>query len=237
MLLFHQHLESGDDKAAPSGEAVVIDMGQGEGVDEPTSAVLGAPLDNPAPLDSSLENELLTAGVVDAVAFGAFYRATVPEVTRYFARRVFDPELVADLTAETYAQLLQHAHRFDPSRGSARQFLFGIVRIHLLRWQQRGRVSETNRRRVGITIVTGTADAFVEAESRLDAGRLSGPLSAAFAALGPGERAAVTLRVLGQQSYAEVGAALGCNPGTARVRVSRGLANLARHLERHGVTP
>jgi Sigma-70 region 2 len=42
-----------------------------------------------------------------------------------------DPELDADLTAETFASALEGVDRFDPARGSAVNWLFGIARHQL----------------------------------------------------------------------------------------------------------
>jgi RNA polymerase sigma-70 factor (ECF subfamily) len=49
----------------------------------------------------------------------------------------------------------------------------------------------------------------------------------AVSVLSPEQRDAVQLRVVDEMSYDEVASRLGCTPGAARTRVSRGL----RHLE------
>jgi DNA-directed RNA polymerase specialized sigma24 family protein len=49
----------------------------------------------------------------------------------YLVRRTGDPELGADLTAETFASALEGVDRFDPARGSAVNWLFGIARHQL----------------------------------------------------------------------------------------------------------
>ena len=48
----------------------------------------------------------------DPVAFTEFYRAHVDEVTRFVARRVADPQLVADLTAEVSLAVIEAAARY-----------------------------------------------------------------------------------------------------------------------------
>jgi DNA-directed RNA polymerase specialized sigma24 family protein len=42
-------------------------------------------------------------------------------------RRTRDAELAADLTAETFAAALAARARFDPGRGSASAWLFGLA--------------------------------------------------------------------------------------------------------------
>ena len=53
----------------------------------------------------------------DPVAFTEFYRAHVDEVTRFVARRVADPQLVADLTAEVFLAVIEAAARYRGSFG------------------------------------------------------------------------------------------------------------------------
>jgi RNA polymerase sigma-70 factor (ECF subfamily) len=53
----------------------------------------------------------------------------------------------------------------------------------------------------------------------------------ALAQLPEGQRKAVRLRVVDELPYAQVAQRLGCSEGAARVRVTRGLAQLAEVLE------
>jgi DNA-directed RNA polymerase specialized sigma24 family protein len=53
------------------------------------------------------------------------------------------------------------------------------------------------------------------------------PREALVGDLPPGERAAVLARVVDEQDYHEIAAALGCSEDAVRTRVSRGLARLA----------
>jgi RNA polymerase sigma-70 factor (ECF subfamily) len=56
------------------------------------------------------------------------YRANVDAVNAYFARRTADPQLVADLTADTFVAVITHFGSFDPRKGTARPWVFGIAR-------------------------------------------------------------------------------------------------------------
>ena len=60
--------------------------------------------------------------------FEEVYRGNVSSVTAYFARRCIDPQTVADLTSETIVRAAAGFGGFDPGRGSARVWLFGIAR-------------------------------------------------------------------------------------------------------------
>ena len=49
--------------------------------------------------------------------FERLYRSQVGPVTAYFARRTRDPQMVADLTADTFVEAMRSFASFDPRRG------------------------------------------------------------------------------------------------------------------------
>lgn len=162
----------------------------------------------------------------DAHAFGAFYRRHEDAVLGYFLRRTGQPELAADLTGETFAGALASRDGFDPARGDARGWLFGIARHLLARSLERGRVEDDARRRLGMEpmelsdgdyerIWATPADAAVQA----------------LASLPADQAAAVTGRVVDELSYDELAARLRCSESVVRQRVSRGLRTLRSQLE------
>src|SRR5437763_16441845 len=61
-------------------------------------------------------------------AFEGIYRANVAVLAAFSARRCAEPPSVADLTSETFVQAIGSLRSFDPRRGSARAWLFGIAR-------------------------------------------------------------------------------------------------------------
>jgi DNA-directed RNA polymerase specialized sigma24 family protein len=102
-------------------------------------------------IDEAVTDErLLIAARTDAEAFTQFYRRHATPLLAYLVRRTGDPELGADLTAETFACALEGVERFDPERGSGVNWLFGIARNQLLRTLQRGHVERRARDRLGI---------------------------------------------------------------------------------------
>jgi DNA-directed RNA polymerase specialized sigma24 family protein len=60
--------------------------------------------------------------------FDRLYRAQVGVVTAFFARRSADPQTVADLTADTFVRAIISFGSFDPGKGTARAWTFGIAR-------------------------------------------------------------------------------------------------------------
>ena len=172
----------------------------------------------------------LVAARHDPHRFGAFYRLEHRSLFRHVHRQVLCAELAADLTAESFAKALQWLRQFDPERGSARQWLYGIARNEVRMWARKGRVSQSARQRLGITTpaFTETDEAMIDA--RHDANGLLVQSREAFEALGDLDRQVVQMRVIDELPYAVIATALDCSEVAARVRASRALARLRASL-------
>src|SRR3982750_1173382 len=77
----------------------------------------------------------------DEGAMEAFYREHVDSVERFVARRVGDPHLAADLTAEVFLAAIDAAPSYDKRRGVPAAWLFGIAR-NVVSSEQRRAVRE-----------------------------------------------------------------------------------------------
>src|SRR3954469_2972328 len=77
---------------------------------------LGGAVETPG-MDRHSDEELLALAPARPEAFAAFYRRHERLLLGFFMRRTGEPELAADLTAETFAAALVSVRRFDPSRG------------------------------------------------------------------------------------------------------------------------
>src|SRR4051812_49956647 len=84
----------------------------------------------------------------DAASFEAFYVRHVTNVLAFFPRRTRDPELAADLTAETFAAALAGRRRYRPQAGAPRAWLFGIAMKKLAHAQRRGYADQRAPRRL-----------------------------------------------------------------------------------------
>ena len=165
--------------------------------------------------------------LADPEAFAHFYRRHVRAMLAFFARRTRDAELAADLTAETFAAALDGVHRFDPARGPAVAWLYGIAHRQLADAQRRGRVEDRARRRLGMSRIALT-DAALE---RIDELAGEDVAVAALAELPPDQRAAVRARVLDERDYGDIAAKTQTSEAVVRKRVSRGLAGLRSRIE------
>ena len=165
----------------------------------------------------------------DPQAFEAFYRAHVEGVQRFTARRVDDPYLAADLTAEVFLAAIDAAGGYRPERGSPAAWLFGIARIVVAgEYRRAARERRANARVEGHRLLDD--DDLERMRERIDAAVQSRALFAAVAQLPEGERAVLELVALDDLSVTEAAAVLGLRPVTARVRLHRARGALRRQL-------
>ena len=164
----------------------------------------------------------------DAVAeFEALYRANVAAVTAYFARRSAEPQTVADLTADTFVQVITSFATFDPRKGTPRAWVLGIARrIYAghcqAHSQQRSKVERlAGRRELAPDEVGDLID-------RIDAERAGRALVTGLTRLPAGDRAVVELVDLAGLQAREAAQVLGIAPGTLRMRLMRARARLRK---------
>ena len=161
----------------------------------------------------------------DPEDFGRFYDGTIEMVLGYFARRVHDPEVAADLAAETYAAALAARHRFRRSSTPAIAWLFGIAQHKLVDYRRRGAAEDRMRRRLGIERVPLGEDdrEMIGMLGRDAAWKLINELPTE-------QREAVRAHVVDEQGYDEIAALEGTSEAVVRKRVSRGLGTLRQRL-------
>lgn len=181
-------------------------------------------------LKNCSDAELLERSAHDRQAFARFYRRHERLIVGFFMSRTRNPELAADLTAETFASVLEIAERFDPSRAAgtcAAPWLVSIARHTLTASARRGVVADRARRRLECEpiVLDDAALARVEEMASVDR-RLTGLLDELPSAL----REAVIARVLDEREYGEIAAELECSELVVRKRVSRGLLRMRAAL-------
>jgi RNA polymerase sigma-70 factor (ECF subfamily) len=170
--------------------------------------------------------ELLARTRREPKAFATFYRRHERLVLRFLMARCRDAELTADLAAETFANVLEAADRFDPERAggtSAIPWLISIARHTLLASVRRGVVAEGARRRLGCEPLALDDEALSRVEEMASMGV---PVARLLSDLPEDLREAVVARVLEEREYDEIAAQLGCSQQVVRKRVSRGLTRL-----------
>lgn len=162
----------------------------------------------------------------DPELFEAFYREHVEALQQFIARRVRSPEVAADLTADVFLAAIEAAAEFDPARGAARAWLFGIAR-HRIADSYRASARETRARTaiVGSELLDG--EDLTRIHERLDAQAGARALYERLGSIPEPERAVLELVALDELSVAEAAAALGISTVAARVRLHRARRRLA----------
>lgn len=173
------------------------------------------------------DEDLLASRETDA--FGIFYDRHARTVLGYFARRTGDPQVAADLTAETFASAIVAQRSYRPTGAPALAWLFKIAARRLADYERRGAVERRMRRRLAMRTPRLTP------EDAASIGVLAeDAASVLLAGLPADQREAVAAHVLEDRDYPELASALNISEAAVRQRVSRGLSSLRR---RHGGAP
>ena len=159
-------------------------------------------------------------------SFAVFYRAHVDGLLGFFCRRTGDPELAADLTAETFAAALAGRHRFRPDAGSATAWLYGIATKQLSYAQRRAAAERRARRRLGMERIE-LLDSDIERISALGEDTSARTW---LRKLAPDQRDAITEHVIHERGYGELARAGETTEEVVRKRVSRGLAAIRKRM-------
>ncbi len=146
------------------------------------------------------------------------------DILAYLRSRTRNPEAARDLAQETFLQAYRSRRRFDPERGDAREWLFGIAR----------HVSAAEARRGGAHPVL---QAIVERAwsscppTAADDARLSA-LGHCLGGLASKTREILRLLYDQAMSYADIGERLGLSLGAVKVAACRARQVLAQCIRR-----
>ena len=177
------------------------------------------------------DERLLVASQTEAELFAALYDRHAARLLAFFARRTFDAQVAADLTAETMAEAFASRGRFaDRGPGSAVAWLYTIGRRQLSHYVARRRVADRARKRLGMAPLALQDEETERIEELIDFAAVGRDVAAALVRLRAAQRDALTLRVIEGKSYQEAARILCCSEAVVRARVSRGLRQLAAEL-------
>jgi RNA polymerase sigma factor (sigma-70 family) len=173
---------------------------------------------------------LRRVAAAEPAAFQELYQRHVEQLLGFAVRRCSSPEEVADLVSAVFLQAILSASRYDPGKGGATSWLFGIATNLLAEARRRG-----TREALALQRLAGQRplqpDEYEELERRIDAARLHGAVVAAVAALPDGERQLLELVSFDGLSPTQAARAIGVHPAAARMRLHR-----ARHKVRRALS-
>ena len=162
-------------------------------------------------------------------AFLAFYRRHQARIYRFALQMSGKTEIAEEVTQEVFMVVMGRAKDYDPSRGSATAYLFGVARNFVLRFLDRERPyitvlddpdADHAERLAGEHDVLGDLTRNERIES----------VRKAVLALPPAYREVVVLCDLEEMDYADAAGMLGCAIGTVRSRLHRARALLMEKM-------
>jgi RNA polymerase sigma-70 factor, ECF subfamily len=154
------------------------------------------------------------------------YRAHARPIAGYLMRATGDPEVAADLTAETFAAALLSRGRYRADMGAPTTWLYAIAAHKLKDWRRSGYAEDRARWRLRIerpALDEADVAEFTRLADEVRADALLDELPA-------DQRSALRARVLDERAYDEIAVAEGISEAAVRQRVSRGLSCLRQRI-------
>jgi len=175
------------------------------------------------------DEQLLAAIAAGPGSLPEFYRRHVAKVTGMGARRFDNAEDVADFVATVFLEVLESAGRFDPGRGSAVAWLYGVAgNVAAGMYRRRMRATQAQQRLSGRALLD--ADDYARVEERIDAATELRRAYLAMRGLPDGERRLLELVAVDGLTSREAAQALSITPVAARVRLARARGRLRMTL-------
>lgn len=175
------------------------------------------------------DGELLALTPSVPAAFDAFFVRHSQAIVSYLWRQTGNQDVALDLTSETFAVALESVGRFDPAKGDARGWLFGIAKITMLSTYRKQQAEQSARRRLGLSVEGFSEEDWEQVEARIDASLPN--IVDGLADLPRAERLAVIARVLDERDYSEIAVSEQATEAAIRQRVKRGLGRLRKQVE------
>ena len=162
------------------------------------------------------------AGAKDAdIAFEELFRSSREDVYAYAAGLLRDRSAAEEVTANAFEKAYRRRRQFDPARGSARAWLFGIARnaaLDELRRRKRHAAVAEDR-------IEGSAPHPGEATVRRQT------VEAAMAGLEARDRELVSLKFFAGLGNAEIGRVIGASESNVGTRLHRVMDKLRKACE------
>jgi RNA polymerase sigma factor (sigma-70 family) len=175
-------------------------------------------------MDQAIAEPIGVGTAADRLVFDELYRNSRDDVYAYAAGLLRDRSAAEDVTAAAFERAYRSRDRFDPGRGSARGWLFGIARNAALdELRRRGRQASLAGEPLD---PDGPAPvhAVEQSETRL-------LLAGALETLGPRERELVALKFFAGLSNAEIAAVIRTSESNAGTRLHRVIEKLRRSID------
>jgi RNA polymerase sigma-70 factor (ECF subfamily) len=174
--------------------------------------------------DRRLSVLMAAAQAGDRASYQAVLRACVPVAAAAARRQGHAPETVDDVVQEVLLTVHRALATYDPDRPFGPWLQSIASRRAIDAWRRHGRAG--GREVHDPDAYLAYADTGAEAGAQIDAGLRSDALRQAVARLPPGQREAIELIGLGEQSLDEAAAATGRSKGALKVNFHRAIKAL-----------
>ena len=172
------------------------------------------------------ERALLECASGSRLAVGKIYAREKDQLRAVAHRIVRDKSRAEDVIHDAFAQILRYAKNFDPARGSARGWIYAIVRNTALKMQ--------NARRE-LALGEDTLNAICEREQTVPNPASCIPermaLRTMLDQLEPNRRASLLLAIIDGRTHEEIAEYLQVPVGTVKAWIRRELMAMRRRLE------
>jgi RNA polymerase sigma factor (sigma-70 family) len=187
---------------------------------------VAVPLTNRTPGTPDLDDALRRCANGDRKALRAIYDAEAPRMLGVATRILRRPSLAEEAVHDAFVQIWQQAATFDPSRGRARTWLYGVVRhraLNILRGEVRTELVD-DFEPMNLTSEEEDPEQVMQRLSDTSA------LRRCLERLEPVRRRAVVLAYMHGLSHGELAARLGVPLGTMKSWLRRSLIALRECL-------
>jgi RNA polymerase sigma-70 factor (ECF subfamily) len=189
----------------------------------------GAAQDDTYETALNYETALLECASGSASAVGKIYAREKGQLSAVARRIVHDTSRAEDVIHDAFAQILRYAKNFDPARGSARGWIYAIVRNTALKVQ----VQENGRRELALE--DDALNAICEREQSVPNPASCIPdsmtLRTMLDQLEPKRRASLLLAIIDGRTHEEIAEYLRVPVGTVKAWIRRELVAMRRQLE------
>jgi RNA polymerase sigma factor (sigma-70 family) len=161
--------------------------------------------------------------------FATVYRDNVGRLSAFFARRCRDPQMVADLTSQTFVEAITSAHTYR-AQGTPTAWLFAIARRVYAQHLAARALNDALVNQLGGRLVLAD-DEIEDLAARIDSQRDGRALLERAAALSESEREAIELVDLMDLTPKDAAHVLGISANALRVRLFRAHHRLRKDLD------
>jgi RNA polymerase sigma-70 factor (ECF subfamily) len=171
----------------------------------------------------SVTLETSTPAAPAGLDFDALYREARDDVYAYVVTLLRSPTAAEDVTAQAFERAFRKARSYDPGKGGARAWLFGIARHAALDELRRGK-------RVA-TLAAEPVDAAAATDEAAERALERAVVRDALAGLPPRDRELIALKFHAGLDNAELAAVLGVSVSNAGTLLHRAVQKLRKAID------